>query len=150
MIDEWFFETDRLCSPKQNHKNVRLGTSITAGTHFENSTYQIPKNLTLCKKGLQFLAWPGLRKNLKMSLMSFFLTISDEANAGNEALAEKDTVCQLCNGLKERTNDGSRFGFCKQRSLRQPWQPRRLHWQGGGWRRRQQWWPKVRNIKVNR
>ena len=91
---------------------------------------------------------------LKMSLMSFFLTISDEANAGNEAVAEKDTVCQLCNGLKERTNDGSRFGFCKQRSLRQPRQPRKLPWQGG-WRRqwqwrRQQWRPKVRNIKVNR
>ena len=60
-----------------------------------------------------------LQKPENMSLMSFFLTISDEANAGDEALAEKDTACQLCNGLKETTNDGSRFGFCKQRSLGQ-------------------------------
>ena len=50
--------------------------------------------------------------------MSFFFTISDEANAANEAVAEGD-ICQLCNGLKETTNDGSRFGFCKQRSLGQ-------------------------------
>ena len=68
----------------------------------------------VCKKQYQWLVLAWTQK----SLMSFFFTISDEANAANEAVAEGD-ICQLCNGLKETTNDGSRFGFCKQRSLGQ-------------------------------
>ena len=57
----------------------------------------------VCKQQYQWLVLAWTQK----SLMSFFFTISDEANAANEAVAEKD-ICQLCNGLKERTNDVTR------------------------------------------
>ena len=108
-------------------------------THFSNkiTLYEtiIGLNGLVCKQ-YQWLVLAWTQK----SLMSFFFTISDEANAANEAVAEED-ICQLCNGLKETTNDGSRFGFCKQRSLGRP----RLLQQASYWQTRR---PKVRPLNL--
>ena len=81
MINEWFFETDKLCSPNQNDQNVQLGVYL----NYDKNTFckfrvSNSQKSNIVQEGVAVSGQAKTpQKPENVILMSFFLTISDDS-----------------------------------------------------------------------